>query len=870
MKRKRKLTTQRRGAVLMTVTIITCMMVIIVGAGISLVGHTNARSNSEYRKKQAYFAAQSCLEAFVSQNTDFAADATHTAEEVQASIDKLLANADSGEEVTVQINEAGATADDLGADVKTTQPRWNQIDCKLRVERVGGDDSTTLRAVSTATYLGETKQVVAYMSISPLGAQKAPTRALEVIGTNGGGNASYNNLRCYGNSGAIDKTSHEKNTMYDASTNNCKLYGDCLIRGSFSAGVQLQLGLNPFYQYGVNDVETTDGSQTPGCSMAVTRILNLRNNSAKMTSQKQKDRTWDESPRGNNAFNYVYAREALVMQGDSATYIGNNENCMVDVYTSLFYVGKLQNDATNTSRLMTSEDDLLDNGIVTTDEYNRYKDCLIGQNGFYSGMGQEQRIYGNIYTEYYSDAYNGDIIFNGLHTHVYGDIYCEGDILGSGDVEVDGNVYMYGDVATPSIGSGMTLTSGHSIISGDAAKAAHSGSKRAKFPILPTAEDDCYKYFPEHMLVNSTASKIKNTYANFYKDDKVTLKLDNTEINSISTVSSVNQNGITYSDSSEEIRVVTKSCVVDKFGNDAKNCTYIVDLDAAEENADGRHDVVLLLKNSNATSEYNCSQFIGNNQVKILVNNHSYDENGEPDRFLYIVTDSGCDAGWVNNETASDPTAVSTYSHGSFKKANDQTLAWARKDYENYLAAQGLPASSATNSELGHHWVDGPVLHAGNGKLLLMEYDSYVHGIVNGNPLDPTDRLDIEGTNVLKTGHGNICMIFPEGSYIDIGQETILQASIYCPRATFKWINNAKNLQLIPDPSVATYPDESHVMNIPVNILGCLICGNFQSSANNNHVVYQQVSSNSMLPLAKGPGKSIADKAFKLLRYDWS
>lgn len=868
MKRKRKVITQRRGAVLMTVTVVTCMMVIIVAAGISLVGHTNSRSNKEYRMKQAYFVAQSCLESFVSQTTGLSTSGTNTEAEIAAAITAMKNRANTGETVTVQINESSPSGV-AGKSVEENHPRWKDITCTLKLEKNGGSD-TDLRAVSTATYLGESKTVVAYLSVTPLHAGKSNTRALEVIGTNGGGNDSYNNIRVYGNAGAIDTQSHFNNTMYDCQTNDCQFYGDVLIRGSMTSGVQMRLGRNPYFVSGVTDVDS-GGNETPGCSITVTRTLNIANNESKFTSPLVKTSADNNTPLGNNAFNYVQTGEALVMQSGGGAYIGDNDNHQVDVYTGLLYMGHVADRPEVVAAIMNSLDNpdpgigAVAAGRVTPAQRDRYYNKLI--NG---AQGQRQYIYGNVYTFDRGGAINGDVCIDGGNNHIFGDLYVWGKLYGNGQLEVTGTVYFMGDSSNNQL-AGLTASNIQYNFN-------YRSIDRAMEPTIPYEDPDPYRYFPEHMLCLDGFSTIKQTYANLYMADGKTVDPSAPTVNSnhVADGTYTLPNGDVYvgESSSEKIYYINQSAVVDCFGSDSEDRTYIIDLDnaydgtATGKNADGNWDIVLLLKNSKISGYGGWEQSVKNNKTKVIVHNKDHiDSDRNPERICYFVTDSG--VGTCSNETALNPADVSTYDHDSFKRPETDVLTKAQGEFEQYLRDKcgltgALLTDTATNSALGHHMVDGPVFMSVNGKLKIFEWDTY-NAYRDNKTINPTENPACPADYQTERGYNVI--LGTEGCYIDIGQESIIQASVYCPRGTFHWVNNATNLKIMPDP---IYNDPNHSMSLPVNIMGCCITGNFQASNNNNHVVYQKVSEKSMLQKVKGPGRELATESFKLVRYAWS
>ena len=88
-----------------------------------------------------------------------------------------------------------------------------------------------------------------------------------------------------------------------------------------------------------------------------------------------------------------------------------------------------------------------------------------------------------------------------------------------------------------------------------------------------------------------------------------------------------------------------------------------------------------------------------------------------------------------------------------------------------------------------------------------------------------------------------------------------MQCTIYGPRATFQWTNNGKSLKIYP-------AAEDGVDSIMTNIIGSCIIQNFVTSDNNNTIVYNPVSSKSMVAVAHGFAESLADRTFTLDRYD--
>jgi hypothetical protein len=255
--------------------------------------------------------------------------------------------------------------------------------------------------------------------------------------------------------------------------------------------------------------------------------------------------------------------------------------------------------------------------------------------------------------------------------------------------------------------------------------------------------------------------------------------------------------------------VAKKSFVLGGNGQKINNASILVDLDNAEANADGRHDIVIILGNNTTVM----------NNLEIIVKNQNHDSEGDDPRFCYLVSDSG--VGIVNNE---------------------------------YATQAPLRTKESTYSD----FIDAPYFNS-NNRFNLQEWDTYFE-VQKGHGLNPTDK-EYNDPDIYDLPHGCIIMLLTEGTTFVAPQETYMQCTIYGPRATFQWTNNGKSLKIYP-------AAEDGVDSIMTNIIGSCIIQNFVTSDNNNTIVYNPVSSKSMVAVAHGFAESLADRTFTLDRYD--
>ena len=170
-------------------------------------------------------------------------------------------------------------------------------------------------------------------------------------------------------------------------------------------------------------------------------------------------------------------------------------------------------------------------------------------------------------------------------------------------------------------------------------------------------------------------------------------------------------------------------------------------------NEDGRHDIVVILKNGGN---------MGNENL-ILVKNSTTEDDDDNQRFCYFVSDSG--VGTTNDEYSADNSSKSTYDHDTFKTSTFTFGGTQRK---------------------------------------LMDFESYTHSsFYNGaNKVNPTDQ---EISDAYSLGKGNIIFLLTEGCTLSTSPNNmILQASIYAPRATVNF-QRGTSMNIVPLKSDGSY-----------------------------------------------------------------
>lgn len=849
---KTKFKSQRKGAVLATITVVSVMMVVIVMAATQLVAHTNVKTNKEYRKKQAYYVASSCIRAFVAETTGMSHAANNTDEQITEQISKLQNVVGKGP-VKVKI-----TSDSHGgSDVGDSQPRWKNTYCEIRIDEVRPGDRNALKVTSTATYLGQKKTVVAYLNIATLRNHKFTPKALEIIGTDGGINSKFENLQVYGATGATSPESNDLNTVYKFNHNDNKLYGDTDINGSMGVQNANRFYSNPYFYEGVDE--------TKGCVVNVSRSMVFVANVPKFEPKFSKDiNNMELNPNlSGSDYNFLNVRQALIFCSDNAE-IGITDENSVDVHAGLLYFGMKENMGSALETACARK-----NPTDTSVDVNEYWENI--RAGFNFGHADGNTVHGHVFTHSEDTGdpfFNGDMEIANVEVNVTGDVYLDGDLYMSGSraklnthaVHIKPGHKIYkcarkydanGNVVTPSTSDEATSVNGvGEIIWNDDWQTLPRG-KKPKFPLF---SETPYYYYPEHLLCQEGVSTIKDQYEAMYKPGTDELNVDNANLyhadsdhvpqitddrfrnkNSDGTYNKV------YGDPSGEgpvfrpDYVVTESCYIYKLGEDergdASGAYIVIDVDEAPG------DIVVVLKNGGSCR---------NNNV-ILVNNHTDPENPSEAKFVYFVSDSG--VGTTNNEYATSG-EVSTYDHSTFIANPKFTLNGSKfivMDLETYFNSNAY-----TDVNTGD--------------------PSKTRAKCSGEPLNPTPDPANTTPNGIQLHSNNIFFLLTEGSELFCDEaNTLLQACVYMPRATYHTNNKGKDIRISPD--FVDHDMES------VAIIGNLVCNHYSveridpntgvatSVGNRNAIVYLGFSPCSMLSVIKGHGDEHATKSYELQYY---
>ena len=850
---KTKFKTQRKGAVLMTVVVVSVMMAVIVAAAISLVSHTNTRTNDEYRKKQAYYVASSCVRAFVAETANFTQDATHDDAFISAAITQLKNIAKKSEVIDVEINKL-----DVGATtpIRDSQPRWNNAKCTIQVKPIDAE-CNNLRVISTGTYLGQTKVVVAYLSVTPLRMHTYTPKALEIIGTSGGNpDGIYMNMSVYGATGATDQASHREDTLYKFLQNQPFLWGNTDINGSMVLQNRSHIKGNPYYAPGIDD--------TQGCVLNVSRSLIFAANQPQFEPTAVKTKDMDNDPTDPiYGYNYVNVGEAMVMfcnnasvgwtvdEGSGKTEDYCNEH-QVDTYTSFFYSGSYDEADTKCPGLLSEV------GKNNPDQ-SEYWDS-VRSNG--TGQGDGNVFRGNIYTYSGAGYFNGDMVI-AADTRVYGDIYCSGDIFLCDNDGWSGHfscnkIHLTGGHSVYNCDRELLLN-GETVKTNDLVSGGYlngtsievvqednwSTNKRAKRPDFPSTTEDPYYYYPEHMMCSQntvgTISTISGTIEDIYNGGT---ELDTSKIkawndpsfqnvdphyfdglpadvaanrradydnngypdDAINTVYTAS-NGITYAPD----YIITDNCYIDTINNKR----LMIDMDSE----DAPQNLVVVLKDNGCIT----------NPCTILVKNSTNPE--DPDaKFVYFVSDSGFSSSVEDEYTQTE--TYHGYDHESFK--------------ESSFAFGGRSSTGCQQ--------------------IIMDFEAFAHSSVfnppycEGGSLNPTQNYEGDDHQGYPLQPNNIIFLFAEGCTLHVGSNLLIQASVYMPRANYVSYNKGSALKVDPYCNDANFDG--------INVIGNVVCHNYVlQQGNNNTIVYNRVSPMSMLSYAKGLGEEHATESFQLIKY---
>lgn len=819
-----------KGSVLLAVVVISMMMMVIVAAGISMVGHTQDRTNREYREKQAYFLASSSLKGFVSEVTKYGNGGDPAS--VQANVAMLQGLVGKETDVQIQYTEGGIK------ELHEIFPRLNMgtgadcnCNCKIRIEEHGGPNS--LKAIATANYLGGEAQVVAYFSIATPTAHAALSNALEFIGDTGGAEGAYNNLSVVGNTGAISTDSHDKNICYKFTDNNTRMNGTTDILGSFAVATQWGLGSNFNYK-------ETDPLENAGCVLNVSRSALFLENQGFVRSRVQKARDYTGKP----VYNYINTGEALMILGNysaSEPFCGGTGH-EVDIYTSGLIIGGGYNNhyKFNDQPLKAA----LTNSFGTDPAALKENLPLKGVSGdsrniFTCGSANNVYIYGNIYTYDGGNGFNGDISMKGTQTYIYGDIYCSGDI------------YLDTDLRMPISGTKIHMLSGKQIYKSAGGK--HDGidvvtdnwttskpNDRAERPVVKTATVQEYLHEPESFFMVDMGTTVDDTYQSMYKsnvpgdpnsmvlrDDipyldsnkpEATKQLRNGRggswykftINGTSytpmfyitdsfvlgdydrNVDNNGGSGFKYPDNDPSGKVFGSDDVnfpASGEGGRERHQIIFIDVDAAGK------DICIIMQNGKT---FNCDS------MRFVIKNTPH--SGKYDHFVYFCSDSGC--GKVTYNPSSPSTNKTTPDYSTFRSAPN--FRFDTKGSDTYVVSYELFKAIKSNKTA-----------------------DYV----------PGDSMTY--------------MFVGKGGLIDISQNNfVFEGTIYAPKATVK-IHKGMYL------TINHYDDTGSKCYA---VLGAVMCMNFKNDGNMSTIAYEPAAPNSLLPkIVKAV--DLYDTGFKLNQY---
>lgn len=852
----------QKGSVLLTVVVVSMMMMVIVAAGISMVGHTQTRTNREYREKQAYFLASSSLKGFVAEATKFGEGCTP--EQAKANIE-MLQNL-RGEETEVQIQyEDGGTVKNLHDVYSRLNYGADNCKCTIKIVEDGGPNN--LKAVATATYLDATATCAATFSTATPSAHASLNNALEFIGSSGGANNAYNNLSVYGNTGSISMDSHDKNILYRFSDNNTEMKGTTDILGSLVLSVGWDLKNNFAYKTG-------DPVSEAGCVLNVSRSCIFLKDVAKVQPTVTKAADYNAEA----TYNYVNVGECLMVLGN---YSANNgafagrPDYQVDVYTSGMFAGKVDTSST----LWTA----YQNSFGT--DTNSLKNPM-DLNGVSNGGGEQNvtaisgndfYMYGNLYSYDVGNGFNGDLFFNGTHTYVFGEIYCSGDIHCTSQMHPTTVSYVDGDGNTVTVTPKIHMLAGKKVYGGGGSVLADSNGDnvngipvtydnwianatdgtRAKRPNVRTESTREYLHEPESFFIANLGSSINSSYKSLYQSstydpstgNHLKLKTDlNCYIQTCTGDSDHSSDGVrngrggvwhtfwdgTYNgDGSQHLvrpmfYVTTPECIMGSFdwcsdmqqykyhggktmnelNNDAdpnNDLANLIVFDVEECGNVYNSDMLILLKHNGVFNFQANAMGTADSGMQIVINNPP-DGSGKFSHFAYFCSDSGAGTVTPLNPANNQPTTVD---HSTFR--NDFFYHFDTKGNNNLIVTEKLYRAFKSHST-----------------------GSYV----------PNDSC--------------VYMFIGAGGHIKFYQNNaVFEGSIYAPKADVEIHKGIQNIQI-------DYYDSSAPKQY--SVLGAVMCKNFINDGNMSVIAYEQAAPNSLLPkIVKS--EDLYDAGFKLNRY---
>lgn len=834
----------QKGSVLLAVVVVSMMMMVIVAAGISMVGHTQTRTNREYREKQAYFLASSSLRGFVSEVTRFGDSGSGTEAEAQANVEMLHNLIGKETKVDIKYNDGGsdiALKDVNQAGVYEKRLNYgfadeNTCSCTIKVEKDGSEDS--LKAIATADYLGEKATVVAYFSVNTPMASGALNNALEFIGKSGGAAGTYNNVTVLGNTGAVSTESHTNNILYKFYKNDSRFEGTTDILGSIMFATNTGISSNFKFKPGVDSVDEA------GCVLEVSRSAIFAENTAYVRSAAQKKRDYSGKP----TYNYINTGEALIAPGNystDATFCGSPDH-EVDVYTGgLVAGGPLKN---NQAYADSRTKKAFENSFTYSSlnpagltqkvllEGSTYGD--IYEYGNANGFA----MYGNLYT-FDSGDFKGDISFYNNDVYVYGDIYCYGNIYLYATrlhMNSDSKIHLMN-------GSKVFLSHGSTPYSIDNKPAdgkikgypvewdnwfeTGKGGDRAKRPTPKTSQAQEYLHDPESFFMIDMDTNLDDEYKSMYKSSvpgsSDAMKLKDPGSRADGKIPYLSLDPAVYNpsagiDGTAPLRNTSLKVIKDSKGKEYIPRFYITEsfvLGTYDYNSDtsygsaeyrektkgddnniiyidvekAGHDICIILQDG--------KKFTMNHETKIVVHNKP-----DPDHYVYFCSDSGC------GKVATTGTPAANY-----KTNVDYTTFRANPKYtfypenRNYIYTDKLWDAFVTGNEKAYVPGDSAIY-------MFAGADSYI----------------------ALNGHNNL----------------IFEGSIYAPKADIEFILGLQNINIdYFSKSPQTYA-----------VLGALMCRNWINDGNLSTIAYEQAAPNSLLPkIVNSTAKY--DAGFKLNQY---
>ncbi|MBR1863880.1 MAG: hypothetical protein IJ806_07335 [Ruminococcus sp.] len=890
----------RQGAALLAALVMSVMMSIIIAAALALVNHTRIRTNKEYRQKQAYFMASSCLEGFISHyEKDVYKEETALANAgkwdelatmAENNVKELQAIAAGDNTVKVAISSNGKPLydkyDEYGNLEEKGITRRSLGDCNISVYAEG---TNKMRVVSTANYLGEVRTVVAYLKYTQPTAQSKLNNALEFAGTSPDAALNINNLNVVGQTESSNSKSSSANVVYElGSSNNPYFSGAMTINGSLYTANHFELKNNLNY-----DAEAAraareanqDYDEPAGCNLTVTRSMRIDNNCVKLYPDLvNKDKSY-----AYNDINYLNVGEALIACGASGTAFGYDDDHQVDIYASLICFGTPEG--------------------IDSDRWDSIKEAMASGNSSYKaemtkdGGTNPSTLYGNIYTFEGTGEFNGDILIrNQGMPDIHGDIYCDGKIIietgyeGAKDVfstwiERGNKIYLHNppttvaDVQNYNCDFCYTNSNANGNIQAlinagvfqelpstwDASK----NTGRQQRPAISASSKSTrpYAYYPEDLLLRDGVSTIKDTYMDMYKKDGDGnyVLVDGYEVVDVKKFTVDGGSGAcTYDESTKDAKyryfndpeywavpgVLSGDASKKEFTDPKTNEKVSIDYYITEScvfggdpisNRDNQFvnilidldaaDKDIVVLMESGTGATPSNTYYG--KFNILVNG---DDEGK--HFVYFVTDSGI--GDLYDDY--DP--------------NDEDNWKGRKGYKYYEYEDENGEHDSSDTTFKTTFKRPTFYFDSSNQISIVDLACYCAS-ESGKKVNFTYK-NMDDTVNYNAGKGNIIFLCTQGSTFGLANdnECLIQGTIYAPEATIKLGKGNETLSMVDEITSKLNVNG----NSNATVIGACICGKIDTNANNNTIIYQEVNDQSMLSKVKG-GKNKLTASFRVINY---